>query len=140
MIKKIFLASVVLILATQTSACVRRIVTIESQPPGAQVYLDHKYLGETPYTEEFLYYGGHHLELTKEGYVNFNTTLQLKAPIYEYFPLSVISELLVPWKITDQHYFKHDLQQGQGDQAVVYPIEAPQPSLPAPRLERIETK
>jgi hypothetical protein len=121
-----------------SAGCVRRIVTIDSQPQGAQVYFDRKSIGQTPCEFEFLYYGGHHLELAKEGYANLNTTLKLNGPIYEYFPLSVLSELLIPWQLTDNHNFTFELQEGQTEEAIITPIRQPQPSLPASRLERIE--
>ena len=138
--KKVFLSIFILFLAVVFSGCVRRIVTIDSQPQGAQVYFDRKLIGQTPCVHEFLYYGGHHLELVKEGYANFDTTLKLKGPVYEYFPLSVFSELLIPWEIVDEHSSTFKLEKGQTRKPVISPIEQPQPSLPAPRLERIEEK
>ena len=138
--KKVFLITFALVLMVAVSGCVRRIVTIDSSPQGVQVYFDRKLIGQTPCTHEFLYYGGHHLELVKEGYANFNTTLKLKGPVYEYFPLSVFSELLIPWDITNEHNFTFKLEEGQTKKPVISPIEQPQPSLPTPRLERIEKR
>ncbi|MCQ9208160.1 MAG: PEGA domain-containing protein [Omnitrophica bacterium] len=138
--RRFLLIIFVLPLIAAVTGCVRRIVTFDSQPQGAEVYFDRKLIGQTPCKHEFLYYGGHHLELTKEGYTNFNTTLKLKGPIYEYFPLSVFSELLIPWQITDKHSFAFKLEQGQSRKAIVSPIEQPQPGLAAPRLEHIKEK
>lgn len=115
-------------------------VAIDSQPQGAAVYFDRKFIGETPCTYEFLYYGGHHLELVKEEYANLHTTLKLNGPFYEYFPFSVFSELLIPWQLTDEHSFNFKLEKGETQKPIISPIEQPQPSLPAPRLERIEEK
>ena len=134
------LIMLVLFLVVVNSGCVRRIAIIDSQPQGAEVYFGRKLIGQTPCRHEFLYYGGHHLELVKEGYANFNTTLKLKGSIYEYFPFSVFSELLIPWQLTNEHNFSFKLEKGQTRKAVVSPIEQPQPSLPATRLERIEEK
>lgn len=138
--KRFFLSALVLLLLLAGAGCVRRIVTIDSQPQGAQVYFDRKLIGQTPYIHEFLYYGAHRLELVKEGYANLNTTLKLKGPVYEYFPLSVFSELLIPWQITDEHSFAFKLEKGQTRKPVISPIEQPQPTLPSPRLERIEER
>lgn len=135
--KAIFLSVAALFLSLALTGCVRRIVTIDSQPQGAQVYFDRKLIGQTPYTHEFLYYGAHRLELVKEGYANLNATVKLKGPIYEYFPLSVFSELLIPWQITDEHSFAFKLEKGQARKPVISLIEHPQPPLPSPRLERI---
>lgn len=138
---KIFIVlTMALFLAAAASGCVRRIVTIDSQPQGVEIYFDRKLIGQTPCTHEFLYYGSHHLELVKDGYGNVKTTLKLKGPFYEHFPLSVLSELLIPWEITDGHVFAFKLGKGETKKPVVSPIEQPQPPLPAPRLERIEEK
>ncbi len=137
-IKHCLLIALALPLAVAISGCVRRIATIDSRPQGAAVYFNHQLIGQTPCSHEFLYYGGYHLELVKEGYANYNTTLKLKGPFYEYFPLSIVSELIIPWEITDEHHFSFQLQEGQTKKAVIYPIEQPQPPLPGARLERIE--
>ncbi len=136
--KKLFVASLILFVALQLCGCVRRIVTIESQPEGAQVYFDRKLIGRTPCSHEFLYYGTHRLELVKEGYTNLQSRPELKGPVYEYFPLSFFSEVLVPWQITDAHNFTFKLEKGQSKEPVISPVEQPQTPLPSARLERIE--
>lgn len=136
--KKSFLITLVLFLAVTGAGCVRRIVTIDSRPQGAKVYFGRKPAGETPCELEFLYYGTHYLELVKEGYANLRTTVKLKGPIYEYFPFSVFSELLIPWEITDEHNFSFKLEEGESEKAIISPIEQAQPALPPAQLERIE--
>lgn len=123
-----------------SSGCVRRIVSIDSQPQGAKVYYDRNLIGETPCTHEFLYYGSHYLELVKDGYANLKTKLKLKGPFYQYFPLTLISELLIPWQITDKHNFSFKLEEGESEKPIISPIEEPQPPLAGPRLERISEK
>jgi len=113
-----------------SSGCVRRIVSINSQPPGAEVYFNHNLIGQTPCTHEFLYYGGYHLELVKEGYANLNTTLKLRGPIYEYFPLSFFSELVIPWELTDEHNFTFELEKGEAKKPIISLIKQAQPPLP----------
>lgn len=140
--KKNLLAIVALflLLAVASSGCVRRIVTIDSQPQGAQVYFGRQLVGETPCTHEFLYYGTHYLELAKDGYLNHRTTVKLKGPVYEYFPFSVFSEILIPWQITDEHIFNFKLEKGESERPIISPIEEPQPALSGPELERLEEK
>ena len=135
--KKVLLTAVAVFSLMTCSGCVRRIVTIDSQPQGAQVYFGRKLIGQTPCNHEFLYYGTHYLELVKEGYSNLTTTIRLKGPFYEYFPFSFISEVLIPWQITDRHNFSFELQEGQAREPVISPITQPQPSLASPELERI---
>ena len=135
--KKAYLATLLLLLLVLASGCVRRIVTFDSQPQGAEVYFGRKLVGETPCEHEFFYYGTHYLELAKEGYANLQTTVKLSGPFYQYFPLSFISELLIPWEITDQHSFSYKLEAGESKKPIISPIAQPQPPLPTPRLERI---
>lgn len=102
------------------AGCVRRSVTITSQPPGASAYLDNKYLGETPVETEFLFYGGHRLELTKPGYENYRTTLKLKAPVYQYVPLDFITECILPLRLHDAHSAGFALKEGTMRPPAVY--------------------
>ncbi|MFH1245466.1 MAG: PEGA domain-containing protein [Candidatus Omnitrophota bacterium] len=120
------------------SGCVRRMVCIDSHPQGAKVYFDRKYIGQTPCTYEFFFYGGHHLELVKEECANLTTVLHLKGPIYEYFPLSVFAEVLFPWELTDTHNVDYQLQAGNPRNPLILPIEGVKPFLPAAELERLQ--
>ena len=135
--KKVFLITLSLSLVLALSGCVRRLVSIDSQPQGAEVYFDRNLIGQTPCTHEFLYYGRHHLELTKEGYANLRTTAKLNGPVYEYFPLSFFSEVVIPWEITDMHAFSFELEEGETKPAIISPITQPQPPLSEPKLERV---
>lgn len=138
--KRTLFATLMLLLIVATSGCVRRIVTIDSQPQGAQVYFGRQLVGETPCTHEFLYYGTHYLELAKDGYLNHRTTVKLKGPVYEYFPFSVFSEILIPWQITDEHTLNFKLERGESEKPIISPIEEPQPPLPGPELELLDEK
>lgn len=135
--RKILIISI-LFLMSGVSGCVRRMVNIDSSPQGAKVYFDRKYIGETPCAYEFLYYGGHHLELVKEECANLTTVLNLKGPVYEYFPLSVFTEVLVPWELVDTHNINFKLEAGNPRNPLILPIEGIQPSLPAAELERLK--
>ena len=124
-------------LTTASSGCVRRIVSINSQPQGADIYFDRKFIGKTPYKHEFFYYGGHHLELVKENHRNIRTTLKLKGPLYEYFPISIFSELLIPWEITDMHVASYILEEGQVQPPIITPVKNPQAPVPPVELEHL---
>ena len=67
----------------------------------------------------------------------YDQTLKLKGPLYEYFPLSVFAEVLIPWQITDEHNVTFNLEEGKTKKPLISPIEQPQPTLPAPKLKRI---
>ncbi len=127
--KRLAVIFMLLFIVLQSSGCVRRIVTIDSEPAGAEVYFDRQLIGETPCSHEFLYYGTHRLELVKQGYANLHTPLKLSGPIYEYFPFSFLSEVLIPWQLTDSHNFSFELEEGQTNKPVISTIEQPQQPL-----------
>jgi len=52
-------------------------LNISSTPPGAAIYLDGNYAGDTPKTIERLKLGEHRVELRKEGYEKFATPAQV---------------------------------------------------------------
>jgi hypothetical protein len=82
------------------------VVTIESDPPGAAVFFNNetKEKGVTPCTFDFTFYGTFRLKLVKKGYEDLDTTVYLKAPAYEYFPVDFVSEIILPNRLTDKHY------------------------------------
>lgn len=107
--KKIGILVVFIFLIVFSSGCVKRIVTINSQPQGAMVYFHHQEKGLTPTSFEFTVYGTYNLKLKKEGYENLETALRLKPPVYQYIPLDFISENLLPFKFVDKHEFSYGL-------------------------------
>ncbi|MFH1045500.1 MAG: PEGA domain-containing protein [Candidatus Omnitrophota bacterium] len=138
--KKYLYLFILLTLLITTAGWVRRTVTIDSQPQDAEIYLDRAFIGKTPCAHEFSYYGKHRLELVKEGYANYHTMLDLKGPLYEYFPLSFLSEVLVPWNINDQHFASYILEEGPTKKPVISPVIQAQPPLAPVQLEQIQEK
>ena len=56
-------------------------VFVTSDPPNAFVYIDNVYSGETPLTINDIGTGDHIIELYAPGYVNWNTTVNLKGGV-----------------------------------------------------------
>src|SRR4051812_21539996 len=48
------------------SGCVHRVVTVQSDPPGALVYMNEEEIGRTPVSKEFLWYGNYDMVLRKD--------------------------------------------------------------------------
>jgi len=92
------------------SGCVERKITILSDPPGANVWLDGEKVGETPVNVPFSFYGTREITLYKKGYQLFSTMESISIPIYEYFPLDFMSEFLIPFYLTDDHSFLYILK------------------------------
>jgi len=91
------------------AGCVKRIVTINSEPSGATVFFDQKNIGTTPCSTDFTFYGSHVIKLVKEGYKDFYASARLKAPIYEYIPLDFFSDVLLPVNLKDTHEVTYQL-------------------------------
>lgn len=105
--KKFFLlASVALVIFS----CVEKKMVIRSNPPGADVYLDRKYIGKTPCEVKFVWYGKRGIYIFKEGYQSVNEIVDLSVPFYQIFPLDFITSLLLPFTIHDIRYFEFNLK------------------------------
>ena len=92
-----------------SAGCVKRMVTINSEPSGAKVFFDQKDIGVTPCTTDFAFYGSHAIKLVKEGYKDFYASARLKAPVYQYIPLDFISDVLLPVTLKDTHELTYQL-------------------------------
>jgi hypothetical protein len=92
------------------SGCVERRYVVTTDPPGAVVYRDGKYLGATPVDDHFIYYGKVHFDIVKEGYETLQVDQEISSPWYEYPPLDFISETLTPYRIIDRREFHYKLE------------------------------
>ena len=105
------LLPVVLLLCS--SGCIRRSVTIDSDPPGARVYFDHREAGETPLELRFTHYGGHSLIVVKEGFRPYRGRLTLDEKGWAVFPVDIVTEALLPSVIRDRRNVTVVLQKAQ---------------------------
>ena len=92
------------------SGCVQRRMTIRSNPPGAQVYVDDYEIGTTPVSTSFTYYGQRKIRLVKDGYETTTVVQPIMPPWYEYPPLDFISENFVPGQIRDERTLDFQLR------------------------------
>ena len=51
------------------AGCVKRTISISSNPSGALVWVNDREVGRTPVEFEFLYYGEYDLRLERDGYI-----------------------------------------------------------------------
>ncbi len=87
---------------TVNSGCLRRRMTIRTNPPGAQVYVDRQLIGTSPASTSFIYYGTRHIEVVADGYRTEKVLRKLNPPWYQLPPLDFISETLWPGEIRDE--------------------------------------
>ncbi len=91
----------VLLLAISSSGCVRRRLTVRTNPPGALVYVDNQRIGSTPCSVDFTYYGTREIRMVKPGFETLTVNQPIPTPWYETPGIDFISENLVPVKIRD---------------------------------------
>ena len=115
------LAGVALLLA----GCVRRELTIISDPPGALVFLNDQEVGRTPVTRQFVFYGTYDVVLRMEGYETLKTKKLVLAPWWQWVPIDLAAEAL---PLTDRQKMEFKMVESP----------APQPTDPAEMLRRAE--
>jgi hypothetical protein len=76
------------------SGCVRRSMTVTSDPPGALVYMNNQEIGRTPFTRDFTWYGTYDVQVRAEGYQTLKTETPVISPIWQWPPFDLLAELL----------------------------------------------
>jgi len=85
-----------------TSGCVRRRMTVRSDPPGAVVWVDKQEIGVTPVSHSFVYYGTRDFLLTRDGYETAVGKRTFKAPWYQWPVIDFFTENLWPFELRDE--------------------------------------
>ena len=83
--------------------CVERTARIETEPSGALVTINDEEVGVSPAKFSFLWYGDYDIILRKPGYKTRKTNQRITAPWYEWPPIDVVAELMIPTTIRDVH-------------------------------------
>ncbi len=102
-----------------SGGCLRRRMTINSNPPGATVYVDGRQLGKTPVSTDFTYYGTRNIRLEKDKYQTRNIKQKVSPPWYEFPPLDFFTETFSVGEIKNHHVWTYELQRqaySPGDQ------------------------
>ena len=84
------------------SGCVRRRMTIRSNPVGAVAFVDDRRIGVTPVSTPFTYYGTRKIQLVKDGYEPLTVKQPFPVPWYEFPLLDFITENLWPLEVRDE--------------------------------------
>ena len=125
--------------------CVERRFRVESNPPGAAVYVNNIPYGPTPVDIPFLYYGKYDITLFKDGFQTRTIKQEVSTPWYQYAPLDLLSENVWPLQITDIRPLCYDLEpyaQPNLDQikADAEELRRRGMALPPPRFPGLEDK
>ena len=93
----------VLVFGWTLVGCVERIAKIQTRPSGAVVLINDEEVGVSPVKFAFTWYGDYDIILRKPGYETLKTHYRLDAPWYQWSPLDIVSETLIPVMIRDEH-------------------------------------
>jgi len=99
-----------LMTTTLTAGCIERRLMIFSEPTGALVYHNNKYLGPTPVDRWIVYYGKQHFRLIKEGYQTLDVVQDYSPPWYEWPGLDLLTENIWPFKVREVRRFLYTMQ------------------------------
>ena len=100
--KQNYLKIFLLLFVGLSIGCVRNTLEVVTVPEGAKVIFDGREKGESPQVIDFDWYGGHRLKVQKDGYKTYNEIIMLKAPVYRYIPIDLLTDLW-PTQIDDKH-------------------------------------
>jgi PEGA domain len=89
------------------TGCITRLITVQSNPSGALVYLNGEEVGRTPVPREFQWYGTYDVIIRKDGYQTIKTSAAVSAPIWQFIPLDFLTDLL---PVTDEHILTYNLE------------------------------
>jgi hypothetical protein len=81
-----------LVAVSGMTGCVRRTVSITSEPSGALVLVNDREVGRTPCSFDFTYYGTYDVQLSYDGYEPVSTSADADAPWWDTIPIDAISE------------------------------------------------
>jgi hypothetical protein len=105
--KLLFLLCVLLVVV---AGCVERKLTINTNPAGAQVFLNDEEIGVSPVTASFNWYGDYNITIRKQGCETLQTHRKLQAPWYDLFPFDFLTQVLYPGRIVDSYEWSFDLK------------------------------
>jgi hypothetical protein len=98
-----WLTVLMLFTCSTLTGCVRRSLTISTEPPGALVFLNDQEIGHSKVSTDFLWYGDYDVTIRKKGYATLATHWNIEPPWYQIIPLDFFAEVLWPGHLHDQH-------------------------------------
>ncbi len=97
-----WLGFALLICVPLLSGCVKRRLTIRSDPPGALVYIDDYEVGTTPVSAYYTYYGTRQIRLVLDGYETLTVKQTFYPPWYELPGVDFLTENFIPYEFRDE--------------------------------------
>ncbi|NOX59000.1 MAG: PEGA domain-containing protein [Planctomycetes bacterium] len=92
------------------TGCVRRTLTIDTEPQGALIWLNDEEIGRSPVTTDFLWYGDYDVIARLDGHETLKTHQLLRKPWYQWMLIDFFAEILYPGEIHDQRSMAFTLE------------------------------
>jgi hypothetical protein len=102
--------ALLLAIALIPTGCVRRRLFVQSNPPGAMLFVDNQQIGTTPCSVDFIYYGTRQIRLVKPGFETLTVNQPIPTPWYQVPPIDFVSENLVPTNLIDHRSVAFNMQ------------------------------
>jgi hypothetical protein len=102
--------ALLLAIALIPTGCVRRRVFVQSNPPGAMLFVDNQQIGTTPCSFDFIYYGTREIRLVKPGFETLTVNQPIPTPWYQVPPIDFVSENLIPTNLIDHRSIAFNMQ------------------------------
>jgi hypothetical protein len=99
-----------LCLAVCLPGCVTRRMTVRTNVPGAQVYVDNYEIGRTPASTDFTYYGTRNIRIVKDGFETLTVQQPVTAPWYQIPGIDFLTENIWPFEVRDERQYTYNLQ------------------------------
>lgn len=117
--KKRFALVLLFAVAAAFTGCVERALVITSEPSGADVTVNQQWKGKTPYVVPFKHYGVYDIWIEHPGIEENGKVVKfyplhvgepIKAPGYQYAGVDLVTEVLLPTTLRDQHNLHYVLE------------------------------
>lgn len=102
-VNQLFLFVAGLMVFISVTGCVRRTLTITTEPPNALIFLNDQEIGRSKVSIDFLWYGDYDVVIRKEGFKTLNTHWEINPPWFQLIPIDFFTEVLWPGHFHDQH-------------------------------------
>jgi hypothetical protein len=89
------------------TGCITRTLTVDTNVPGALVYLNDREVGRTPFTVPFTWYGGYDVVIRADGYKTVKTSAEVTAPFWQWIPFDLVTDFL---PVEDREFLHFDLK------------------------------
>ncbi len=100
--RRLRLLTLLLLSVMPLAGCVRRRMTVRSNPVGARGYVDDRQIGITPFSTEFTYYGTRKIHMERDGMKSVTVERTFHAPWYQWPVIDFFAETLWPWEVRDE--------------------------------------